>query len=337
MSNQRVPSAGVFTYNAMNALNSLLASLGIVTQGNVFWVKPRTGTDTLQGNAGQTPDAAWKTLTFALAQCTANQNDVVVLCAEGNTAANTTDYQSTTLTWAKDMVHLIGLNAGGPYNKRSRVAWAAAAASASDIPLFDLSANGCLIANVSFPVGSTDANLSFGVKVTGDRNRFVNVDIPWPTNDANDVAGAYALKLDGCDETSFENCTFGSFTIGAGGGANSTVLIDTGCSMVKFVDCDFIQRIESTTNTPAVKTADANSLGFGCVWFKRCNFIFDSIGGAVAAAAAMTITAAQVDGRIVLADCHTNAAKWDNNDANMILNGCVGIPIGDTAGVTLAV
>jgi hypothetical protein len=305
-----------------------------MTQGNIYYVRPRTGND---GSHGRDPDHALQSLDRAQALMTADQNDICVLMSESNTAASTTNYLTTTLLWAKDGCHLIGVCAGGPYNKRARIAWLSTAASGSDIPLVTVSADNCYIANISLNVGSADANLSFGLNVTGDNNLFENVDVAFPTNAANDCAGAYAVKIDGCDQTSFKGCTFGSFTVDLGTAENSLVLIDSGCSMVKFINCDFIERIEHTTNSPYVRTADANALGFGCVWFENCNFISTSVSSGYAMAAAMTITASQVDGRIVLANCWTNAAKWDNTDANMILMGQAPTPAADTGGVTRAV
>jgi hypothetical protein len=304
------------------------------TQGNIYHVKPYSGSDS---NDGLSEDRPLKTLSQAQTLATADQNDIVLLYSESNTSASTTDYQTTTLAWAKDGVHLIGVCAGGPYNKRARVAWSSSASSGSDLPLFTLSADNCYIANVSFAVGIADANLSFGMNVTGDRNRVENVDIAWPTNATNDAAGAYALKIDGCDETLFKDCVFGSFTIDIGSAANSTLLIDSGCSMVNFDGCKFISRVEHATNSPFVKTADANALGFGCVWFKNCGFVYTSVSGGYTLTGAMTITAAQVDGRIILDHCFTNATKWDNTDADMSLIINSPTPAADTCGVTRAV
>lgn len=307
----------------------------VMTQGKTYFVKPRTGAD---GADGLSPDTAWKTLAAAQDKVTANQNDVVYLMSEGNTAANTTDYQTTTLSWAKDGVHLIGVCAGGPYNKRARVAWASTASSATDKPLFTVSANNCYIANVSFAVGSSDANLAFGVNVTGDNNCFENVDIGFPQHATADAAGAYALKIDGCDQTLFKHCVFGSFTIDLGTAANQLLLIDSGCSMVKFEYCDFIERLESSTNSPHVRLADAGAVGFGCVWFKGCGFISTSVGAATAQNGAFKTTAAQTDGRIIIdPTCYTNAAKWDVDDADMILVTGPATPAADTPNVALAV
>jgi hypothetical protein len=303
------------------------------TKGERYFVRPYSGGD---GNSGKSPRTALKTLAAALAKCTAGQNDVVYLLAESNTPANTTDYQLTTLDWNKDLTHLVGVSAGGPYNKRARVAWDAATAVASSLnPLFTLSGNGCRIQGVSFAVGVDNAYAT-GVKITGDRNVLCGVDIAFPTHDTVDAAGGYALKLDGCDETDIIGCVLGSFTKDIGSGANQLVLLDSGCSMVRFIECDFIERLQSNTNAPAVRAADALSIGFGCVWFKRCNFISQAVSGAYSQTGAFKVQT-QTDGRVVLVDCHTNAGKWEADDTNMILNGCVGVPIDDNAGEMLAV
>jgi hypothetical protein len=76
---------------------------GIMTQGNIWFVKPYTGSNS---NDGKTPSTAFKTLAGALAAATANHNDIVYFCQENNTASETTDYQSVNLNWNKDGVHL---------------------------------------------------------------------------------------------------------------------------------------------------------------------------------------------------------------------------------------
>lgn len=300
----------------------------------VFYVAPHSGSNSF---TGRSPERPLQTLQEALDRCSANHGHCVKVLSESNTAADTTSYLTETLDWNKDGVDLFGVCAGGPYNKRARIAWATAAASATDIPLFKLSANNCHVGGFSVAIGHADANLSFGMEVTGDNNRVEEIDVPFPTNAANDVAGAYALKINGCDQTLFKGLRLGSFTIDLGSAANQLILVDGGCSMVQFEDCDCISRLESTTNSPQVRFADALAVGFGCLWFKRCNFITTSVNGGFTQAGAFKTVAAQTDGRVVLTDCHTNAAKWDVDDANMILNGCTGVPIDDNAGKMLAV
>lgn len=304
--------------------------------GQQIHVAPVSGSDI--GRTGKSPDHAVKTLQEAYNRAFANQNDIIFFHGEGNSAAYCTDYQLTTLTWAKDQVHLIGINAGAMYNQRSRIAWKSTAASASDIPLMTVSANGCYFSGITLAVGSADANLSFGLNVTGDRNRFDRVCIAHPQNAANDCAGAYALKLDGADECHFEDCSFGSFTTDTGTAANAVMYVDTGVSATSFRNCRFISRIEHATNSPFVRTVDALSIGFGCLWFMGCSFVATSVNGAYSQTGAMTVSHAQNDGRIIVdANCLSNATKWDNGDLNMILIVGAIKPAGDTSNLTLGV
>ena len=197
---------------------------GPITQGRVFHVRPSGGRDSASGK--NPTNEAIKTLAKAQLLATANQNDVVYLMSEGNAASACTDYQSTTLEWAKDGVHLIGVNSGGMVSPRSRVAWLSTAASDSDIPLFLHSADNCLIEGIQFFSGIADANLSFNVKVTGHRNVFRRCHFAGIGHDTNDAAGAYSLCLSGGTENLFEDCIIGLDTIARGTAANSEILFD---------------------------------------------------------------------------------------------------------------
>ena len=246
MSQQLLNQAGVFSYNAMNALNALLASQGIVTQGNVWWVKPNSGTDTLDQGGGQTPARAFDSLHFALTQAKAGQNDVILYCAESNTAANTTDYQSSNLDWNKDLVHLIGINGGNFCAPRSRIANAAAATSFAK--LFTVSASGCLIAGIEFFQGAGATTLSAAqtcVTVTGSRNNFVNCAICGIGDSTLDYAGSNSLTDTGSENT-FQGCYIGLDTQVRGTAATYEVLISGTAARTQFIDCQFASYANST-------------------------------------------------------------------------------------------
>lgn len=317
----------------INNSYSTIFALNAMTQGKIWHVKPYSGRDSRDG---KTADTAFKTLVKAQDKAVADRNDIVLFYSESNTASKTTDYQTTTLAWAKDGVHLIGVNSGSPISSRSRISWLSTASSSSNIPLMTVSADNCYIANIGLFCGSTDANLSFGLSVTGDRNRFENVGVVWPGDDTNDAAGGYALNVDGAIDTLFKDCFFGSYTISTGTAANSVVLMDSGLSGIIFENCDFMHRTTHATNSVHLKTADAATLGFGCVFFKRCSFI-GVPEAATAATAVATITASQDDGYIIMDHCYTNLSKWDNTDANMIYIQNSPTPAADTCGVAKAV
>ncbi len=269
---QPLTQQGAVTGSLLAALN---AQLGLIlpTQGQVFWVRPHTGSDS---NDGLSAGSAFQTLAKAFAVTTSGQNDIVLLCAESNTAANTTDYQSATLTWSKDLVHLIGVN-GGPFlGQRSRIGQAATSVALN--PMFLVSGNGCLISGIEFFQGTpVSGTTSVAVKVTGQRNTFINCQISGngDLGGATDVAGSRSLLMSGSENTFkgcyigldtvlratqtseveitagarnyFEACHFESYTSLS---TFKAVVIATGCDRwMKFKDCDFTacQNITSAT------------------------------------------------------------------------------------------
>ena len=68
--------------------------------GNVYYVDAKNGS---ADNDGKTPQTAKKALADAYNLTVADQNDVVILLA-----TDSSTQISSTLTWAKDFVHLIG-------------------------------------------------------------------------------------------------------------------------------------------------------------------------------------------------------------------------------------
>ena len=267
MSQQLLNQAGVFTYNAMNALNALLASQGIVTQGNVWWVRPGTGTDTLDQGGGQTPARAFKTLAFALTQATANQNDVILLCGESNTAANTTDYQSSNLDWNKNGVHLIGLNAGNLCSPRSRIACASTGATFAN--LFTLSASGCLIAGIEFYQGAGLTTLSAAqicATVTGSRNTFLRCAISGIGDTTVDYAGSCSLKVTG-NENTFDTCYIGLDTVIRSSATYEAIVTGT-AARTWFKNCSF----ESYTSLTTFRAVSVGTSVDRWVRFDDCEF-----------------------------------------------------------------
>lgn len=334
--NSLLTSGGAFTYADRDIINQALASMGIVSQGNVWWVRPASGVDSVNGvNAGLTSGTAFKTLSFALSAATANQNDVVLLCAESNTASLTTDYQSTTLTWNKDLVHLIGVNAGALYSQRSRIALAANYVTASN--LFTLSANGCLISGIEFFEGVASALPTGCVKVTGARNVFRNCHIAGIGNDANDIAGAYSLNLSAAEENLFDNCVIGLDTIGGGTAANSEILIDTASTRNRFRGCTITRLLDSATNHPLVKLAAATSIDRTLI-FENCIFVNQATNYGLAQAGVFKFVAALTQGYVIVKDSavirsdNSTAVKWDVDDRNeiQIINTALSA---DTSGV----
>lgn len=287
------------------------------TQGKVVHSRPYLGLD---GNDGSGPEYAVKTLTRALALATANKNDVVLLYGESNTSANTTDYQSATLDWNKDLTHLIGTPGGPVFSPRSRVAFISTYDTASN--LFTLSANGCRVENIQFYAGVAGTNPTGCFRVTGNRNYFSRCHFAGIGNDANDIADAYSLHLSGAENV-FEDCIIGLDTVARGTAANSDLYIAAGGLRNIFRRCLFIARVEHNTNSPHVKIAGGAMGNAGLiVMFEDCKFLSVGVNYgnvntyAIVHVAAPTAGFSVVDGR-----CETNAGNWGASGNHLYIAG----------------
>jgi hypothetical protein len=190
--------------------------------GNIWHVRPRLGSDV--NASGKNWQSAFKTLRRAKEVAVANQNDVVLFAGEGNASANCTDYQNGLLTWDKDLVHLIGVNSGVSNSPRSRIAFTAAYAAATD--LFKVTAHGCYFQGIQFWEGVASALPTGCMTITGRLNKFKNCHIVGIGDAANDIAGAFSLNLKGAIQNEFEDCVIGTYTTSAGAasGGNSQIL-----------------------------------------------------------------------------------------------------------------
>lgn len=326
----QVSNGGVFGNNALAALNALINSQGILTQGNVIWVRPFNGSD---NNGGTSPSDAVKTLTRAKALATANQNDVVLLCAENNTASKTTDYQTATLDWSKDLVHLIGLN-GGPFlGQRSRISNSSTATVPT--PLFKVSANGCLIMNIEFYHGAGSADPSAAstcVQVTGQRNSFVNCQISGIGDSTLDDAGSNSLTISG-SENLFRHCYIGLDTVIRATSVTEVILSGTPARNV-FEDCQF----ETYTSGSTFKMITIPTGMDRFTKLLRCEIhAVQNITSAVTPTGAIGITTA--NGEVLVKDCYlygfSQYVTADNAYVQML--GLNGLATGHLVGIAQGV
>lgn len=300
-----------------NKDNSFLVPVfGSATSKYIF-VKPSSGSDV---NDGLSPDYAVKTLSQALTLATANQNDVVVLIPESNTASATTDYQSSTLTWNKDLVHLVGLSAN-KYSQRSRIAGTGGAVT----PILNVTANGCVFANFQVYAGNNAGDL-IAVQVTGSRNSFFNVHFAG-MGDATlaSTANAASLKIDAGGENYFKDCVIGLDTIARDGDAKGELWLDGGTARNIFEDCIFTSYV-SDTDAFFVTLQDTTAIDRTHI-FKRCVFFAKSTNKAVTQAGVFSIPAGISQGAILLLDSYAasdgGAIDWDANNRGIIWNNSV--------------
>jgi hypothetical protein len=232
--------------------------------GKHIFVKPITGSD---GNTGKDPAHAVATLTKAQALATANQNDCVLMIQESNTAASTTDYQSTALDWAKDGVHLIGIGAAPMIGSRVRIAQAAAVKTIED--LFTVSANNCVIANLEIyqGVASATATLERAMVVSGMRNKIFNCQISGIGDLSMDDAGSCSLAVTGA-ENHFISDYIGLDTV-LRTTSVSEVNISTAATRTIFDDCIINSYVASAATTFKALTIAAGSY-HSATWLRRC-------------------------------------------------------------------
>ncbi len=314
---QQITNGGAFTYDTRDIINRNFALSTILTQGNAYWVKPVTGND---GADGLSPQTAFKTVLHAYNTCRSGYNDVVLLCAEGQTSASTTDYQSATLTWAKNLCHLIGVNDGPTWSSRSRIALISTYATASN--LMTVSGSACLIANIQLYQGVASALPTGCLTVSGQRNKFANCHIAGMGNAANDIAAAYSLNIDAGAENLFEDCTIGQDTTTLGATINSVLYFATGATRNYFRRCLFPLYTAHATNTQFVRAA-AGSMDRS-QYFEDCVFDNAIDSGSTALTQAMTVAASGSPAggiRLLGRTAVFGATDWNATDAGNVRAG----------------
>lgn len=317
-----------------NAAQQVLAAFGAqfpATQGRLIFVKPITGSD---GRDGSTPQKALKTLAAAHSIAIAGQNDTVVLLAEGgNSAALTTDYQSSTLTWSKDHVHLIGVNSRPFLGQRSRIALISTYATAA--PLMTVSANGCLFSGVELFAGVADVNPLGCLNLTGQRNRFHNCQISGMGNAANDIAGNYSLKLAAAAENLFDECYIGLDTVTLGAAANSQILCASAATRNKFRKCIIATYTSHATNNNFLRAPTGSLDRF--LEFEDCVF-WNPIDSASTNLTQAMIVASDAGGTVLLTGRTglVGATDWNSTDAGNV-RAILGTVTAATFGLGVAV
>jgi hypothetical protein len=296
---------------------------GIPLTGTYYFVNPATGSDAYDGTSPETPFA---TLPAAYNATTAGNNDVIVLIGDGSTAG--TARLTSTLTWAKNATHLIGVTAPTMISQRARISHSTTATT--NFKLMNVTASGCIFSNFSLFQGvgqaSTDEQL---IDIAGDRNYFGNVQFGG-MGAANGAgrAGSYSVYLNDGDENTFDGCTFGLDTISRSA-ANASVKFAGQSQRNVFQNCLF--PMYATATSPWF--IDANSVGSidRFQLFKGCSFINT---GTSTVAAVVNFNASQ-GGTIVLDNCTVaGASKWTASaTGTVVVSGPV--PNGATSGVAV--
>lgn len=248
------------------------------------------------GNDGLSPKRALKTLSAALSKARANKNDVIFMIASGNSAADTTDDQTASLAWNKDLVHLVGVNAGSMFSSRSRIG----TQTTGIAKLVNVTANGCHFANLQAFHGVTaDQTGLICWEDSGNRNVYHNVHFAGGgVSTTADDTGMRSLKLAGGGERRFVNCVIGLDTIDRATTANAELEL-AGAVREVFDDC-VLTTYGSAGHAMVIVTAtglDRYAL------FRSCAFINPIQSGTAALTECFSITAGtSPNGAIILKD-----------------------------------
>lgn len=268
-----MPQSEVILLNAIKNKQNVLFSTGL--PGNTWYVNQATGSDSNSGSLL----APFASLTAAQNAAMANNNDVVYLIGQNN--------QTTTLNWAKNGVHLIGLTAPSN-NDRARITPITDAQGMNQAiatalyPLVNVTAQGCIFKNISafygFDGTLTPPASSICWQDTGGRNSYDGCQfIGFGDAKMAVLAGARALALGGNNgERTFTRCRIGGDTETRATAANATLeyLAAAGSPRDLFEDCIFDAYSTLATNCHVLVSSGGLDR---YVQFKRC--FFHTFGG----------------------------------------------------------
>lgn len=273
---------GVFQYGGVPV--PMGAPFGM--NSKAYFVAPyrTTANGASDGNDGLSPSRALKTISAAYGKCRDNGNDVVYVIGSSNTAADTTDDQTATLTWAKSLTHLVGVTAGMRHSSRARIS----TSTTGITPLVNVTGSDCLFANIQAYHGVTaDQTGLICWQDTGNRNVYQNMHFAGGgISTTADDAGMRSLKLAGGGERYFKNCVIGLNTVDRSTTANAELEL-AGSVRDVFDSCTF-DTYGSGAHAMVIVTAtglDRYAL------FRDCQFINPIQSGTTALTECFSVTA----------------------------------------------
>lgn len=307
---------------------------GIPFTGKYWFVDPVNGLD---GNSGNSPSQALKTLYQAQNLAVADRNDVVILIGSGDTTgtarlslagAQSINPAATTgtLVWAKNAVHLIGVAAPSSVSQRARIAPPSGTytqATFGSGNFVTVSASGCYFANFSLFNGfSTGGTNQICWTDAGGRNAYSNVDFGGMGDAASAAdAGSRSVKIGaaGSGESTFYSCTFGLDTV-ARSAANASLELAGATPRNRFIECLFLMDTSAATPLHILGT------GAACLdriqSFERCVFLNAIKSGSTTVNEVLSLTNAAPGGLILFKNCTSvGATKW--GDTNGLANSYV--------------
>lgn len=278
--------------------------------GNWWFVNETTGSD---GNTGAA-NSPFKTLSWAQTKAVANNNDVV--------AFSGTIHQTSTLVWAKNQVHLIGMDAPLQTGKRARISVSGTTAFNK---LVQVTASGCQFANFGTFYGFNSAsNNAICWSDEGGRNSYDLVEFlgfgdGTASTGTSNITAARALSFNNnTGESVFRRCQFGVDTV-VRNAANFTVEILGNAPRLQFENCNFVSDLGSSgTGSSHIKIATAGIDR----WLNFVGCRFNSFAGGSTMAQILNITS-DAGGTVLLDQCTFDGAAtaWQTSPTtNVVMN-----------------
>jgi len=221
------------------------------------------------------------TIAAAHSAMVTGRNDVAILSPESHS-------QAASITWSKNMTHLIGAYGIAMMNKRPRIGH-----SANFDNLLNVTGYGNTFANLYFQYGRGNAANLTCAQITGNRNSFVGVHFAAPLHTTEGDQATFKI-LDFAETTGgdglehyFKDCVIGIETTAW---TNGDMMKISGTPRLVFDNCIFLMRSDNAQVTFLDGTAGD---GQGFVLFKNCTGI--NLGTALTVAFGSTGLAAGTD------------------------------------------
>lgn len=258
----------------INPLSEIM-NAGVLTSGNVYWVKASTDTDYYDLFHSVGKQYVFDNIQDAINACTSDQNDYVFVCPK----ADGTPWDLTAaIDLDEDNVHLISVGYNATNIGYSNTLRGYASTVAHDDEFLYVTGNNCEVAGFRL-LGTGAATAASGVTGTIDNALlYVNADNVWVHDCHVEYSGSAATAWDklgkgmiavggGKNGARFDNVTYYGGTTNAG----TPTIINIGAESrdATFKDCTFVWKgVDTDTANIRVGTGD-----IGLLLFDRCRFV----------------------------------------------------------------
>lgn len=299
-------------------------------RGQWYFVNPSQSANTA---SGKTQAKAFKELESAYSACTSGAGDGIAILSYGTTEANTAQYLSVEIEWAKHGITVFGVAAPSAISQRTFIA---DTTGVDSLPyLVNITGNNNTFYNLAFyntpddSLSGTDVAAHSAIKVTGgDYNAFISCNISCVPDDS--TSSLSDLSLAGGTANCFYDCFIGNDTAPRAT-SSCNILFDTGVVNNIFDGCTTLLWVPNATDVSCVKSADNGSLTKH-TFFKDCLFTAYNAGAGAVGVDAWILGTVPTNGCFII-DPNCMAAGftvWDATGGN----DRVIIPLGVTDGNT---